>query len=99
MPEYIIILLFILFVTFLIEYKYDIHLYHSRKERFQVTLHIFLIGMIWDYFAVYRQHWIFPGHGLIGIRFYGLPIEEFLFFLIAPYFALVIYKFYDIKYK
>ncbi|MEO5635029.1 MAG: lycopene cyclase domain-containing protein [Candidatus Paceibacterota bacterium] len=95
MPEYLIILLIILLATIAIEYKYDIHLYHSRKERFIVVLHIFLLGMLWDYFAVYRHHWIFPGDGLIGIRIYGLPIEEFLFFLIVPYFALVVYKFYD----
>ncbi|KKQ08198.1 MAG: Lycopene cyclase [Parcubacteria group bacterium GW2011_GWB1_36_5] len=99
MPEYLTILLVVLIVTVFIEFKYHIHLYHSRKERLFVTLNIFLFGMFWDYFAVYRQHWIFPGDGLIGIRIFGLPIEEFLFFLIIPYAALVMYKFYDTKIK
>lgn len=99
MPEYLIILSIILLTTIFIEHKWNIHLYHSRKERFIVTLHIFLFGMLWDYFAVYREHWIFPGNGLIGIRIYGLPIEEFLFFLIVPFFALTLYKFYDSKIK
>ena len=97
--EYISVLTIILVVTIFFEYKYHIHLYHSRKERLFVTLNIFIFGMIWDYWAVYNHHWIFPGEGLIGTRIYGLPIEEFLFFLIVPYGALVMYKFYDKKIK
>ena len=79
------------------EYKYHIHLYHSRKERLLVVLNIFIFGVLWDYFAIYRHHWIFPGNGLVGVRILGLPVEEFLFFLIIPYAALVMYKFYDTK--
>ncbi len=97
--EYLAILIVILIVTIVIEWRNKIHLYHSRKERLCVVLNIFLFGMIWDYFATYRHHWIFPGDGLIGWRIYGLPIEEFLFFLIVPYAALVMYKFYDKKVK
>lgn len=96
--EYLSILIAILLITIFVEYRYKIRLYHSRKERVFVTLNIFLFGMIWDYFATYRQHWVFPGDGLIGLRIFGLPVEEFLFFLIVPYAALVMYKFYDKKY-
>ena len=60
---------------------------------------IFLIGMTWDYYAVWRGHWIFPGNGLIGTRIFGLPIEEFMFFLIGPYFALTIYNMSNSKIK
>jgi lycopene cyclase domain-containing protein len=87
--EYLIILLIILVVTIFVEFKYNIRLYHSRKERLIVTLNIFIVGIIWDYFAIYRQNWIFPGNGLVGLRIFGLPIEEFLFFLIVPYGAFV----------
>ena len=76
-----IILVVILIVTLIIEFRYKIHLYHSIKERIIVTMNIFIFGMIWDYYATYRSHWLFPGPGLIGIRIYGLPIEEFLFSL------------------
>ncbi len=95
--EYLIILIGILIITILFEYKYHIHLYKSIKERLSVTGTIFIYGMLWDYYATYKQHWIFPGPGLIGIRIYGLPIEEFLFFLIIPYSALVMYKVYDTR--
>ncbi len=97
--EYLAILILILLIAIWVEYKNHIHLYHSRKERILVTLNIFVFGMLWDYFAVYRHHWMFPGNGLCGFRIYGLPIEEFGFFLIVPYVALVIYKYWDKKIK
>jgi len=83
----------ILAITIFIESKYHIHLYHSMKERIIVSLNIFAVGMIWDYYATYNSHWVFPSPGLIGLRIHNLPIEEFLFFLIVPYAAFTMYKF------
>ena len=97
--EYLLILLIILLIAFLVEWKYRIHLYRSMKERLIVTLTLFLVGLIWDYYAVYRKHWSYPGNGLIGIYIFGLPLEEFLFHLIAPYAILTTYKFYDKRIK
>jgi len=53
-----------------------------------------MIGILWDYFATWQRHWIFPGNGLIGVRILGLPIEEYLFVFIIPFFALTIYRIY-----
>ncbi len=97
--EYLSILLALFLVAFLVQYKNRLTIYHSNLERFCVMINIFVLGVIWDYFAIYRQHWIFPGNGLVGLRIHGLPIEEFLFFLIIPYVVLVMYKFYDKKLK
>lgn len=69
------------------------------KERILITLNIFAFGMLWDYYATSQSHWTFPGPGLIGFRIYGLPIEEFLFFLIVPYAGFTMYKFYDTRIK
>ncbi|MEK7071627.1 MAG: lycopene cyclase domain-containing protein [Patescibacteria group bacterium] len=99
MPNYFIGLLIIFLVSIFIQYKSGIRLYRSTKDRLQVTLFFFVFGLLLDYFGLYYNYWAYPGGGLIGIRILGLPIEEFLFFLIAPYFALVFYKFYDRKNK
>ncbi len=97
--EYLIILIAILLIALFFEIKYRLHLYHSLKERIIVTLNIFIIGLLWDYYGTYRQHWSYSGIGLIGIYVLGLPIEEFLFHLIVPYAILTTYKFYDKKVK
>ena len=97
--EYLLILLFLLISGIFIEWKYHIRLYHSRKERFIITSFFFIIGVLWDSFATYRGHWSFLGDGLIGLKIGLLPIEEYLFILIVPFWIITIYKLLDNKIK
>jgi lycopene cyclase domain-containing protein len=97
--EYFLILMGFLIVGVVLGRIYNLHIYHSRKQMIFTVTTILVIGTAWDYFATWRQHWIFPGNGLLGIYIYGLPIEEFFFFLIMPYFAFTIYKIYHAKIK
>ncbi len=97
--SYLSILIIIFLLTLFFEFKFRIHLYHSMKERIAVTLTILLFSMLWDYYAVSHSHWVYPGTGIVGFRLFGLPIEDFLFFLIVPYAVLTVYKFYDARIK
>ena len=97
--QYISILLIYLLIAVFIEWKFRIHLYHSIRERIFISLFFLILGVIWDTYAVANRHWIFPGDGLIGIKFGILPIEEYLFFIIMPFFALTVYKLLDRKMK
>ncbi|TSC69940.1 MAG: lycopene cyclase [Parcubacteria group bacterium Gr01-1014_46] len=90
--EYLLILLFFLLVALFLEWKYRIHLYNSKKERLIITFILFFIGIVWDNFAVWRGHWSFPGNGLLGINVGFIPVEEYLFFLIMPFWAITMYK-------
>ena len=86
-----ILLIFLLSAVFL-EWKFRIRLYHSFKERVTIIGLLFIIGITWDYYAVSQGHWKFPGSGLLGIYIGILPIEEYLFFLIMPYWGFTIYR-------
>ena len=97
--EYFLILMGFLLLALFLEHKYHVRIYHSRKERIIITLHFFIIGTVWDYYATWRGHWVFPGPGLLGIRIFGLPIEEFLFFLIMPFLSITAYKIMDKRIK
>lgn len=97
MPEYVIILIILFLVALFFQRKYKLIVYKNQKQAISVITTFFLLGVIWDYIGVYRGHWIFPGNGLIGPRIAGLPIEEFLFFLIIPYVSLVIFKYLEAK--
>lgn len=49
-----------------------------------------VIFIIWDFYAVSRNHWVFDKNQVLGI--YGplkIPLEEFLFFLIVPLAAIM----------
>jgi lycopene cyclase domain-containing protein len=88
--SYITILSIFLVVGIMLEFIFKPHLFDSLKERILWTFVIFVIGIVWDTYAVLNEHWIFPGNDLVGIYIGVLPIEEFLFFLIPPYFALTL---------
>lgn len=95
--EYLVILLILFASAIFIEWKYHIHLYHSRKERFIVTFVFFVVGVLWDHLAIFRGHWEFQGKGLIGIKIGLMPLEEYLFIIIIPFWILTVYKLLDKK--
>ena len=90
--SYLSILLIFLLLSVFFEWKFHIRLYHSFKERIVIVGLFFILGILWDFYAVSQGHWKFPGDGLLGIYFGILPLEEYLFFLIMPYFAVTFYK-------
>lgn len=91
--EYFLFLLFVFTLITIIKVKYNLKIYNNKKHMFLTIFLIFFTGSIWDYIATSRNHWVFPGPGLIGIKLFGLPIEEFMFFLIVPYFGFVLKEF------
>jgi len=51
---------------------------------------LFLIGVIWDQLSVWMGIWTFSSTEIIGTLF-GLPIEEYLFFIFVPLLSINIY--------
>ncbi len=46
--------------------------------------------LIWDAYAIAQGHWFFDRKQILGIYGpFGIPLEEFLFFLIIPVAALM----------
>jgi lycopene cyclase domain-containing protein len=90
--EYLVILLILFCVSLFLELKFHLRLYQSKKERMLIPIIFFLIGILWDSFAVARGHWVFNMDKLLGIKIGLLPIEEYLFFLIIPYTILTLYR-------
>jgi lycopene cyclase domain-containing protein len=97
--EYISILLLIFLVTLILEKTNHIHLYHNRKERIEILFIFFVIGIIWDNFALWRGDWIYPQEKILGFKIGLMPIEDYLYILIIPYCVLTIYKLFDSKFK
>lgn len=56
---------------------------------------LFLTGILylgWDYLFTINQVWSFNPNYIIGIYFYGLPLEEILFFITVPFACIFIYQ-------
>ena len=59
----------------------------------------FNIGVIWDSFAIWRGHWMFPQGKNLGIVLGLMPLEEYLFIFVIPYFILTVYKIIDAGFR
>ena len=92
MPEYALIVLFLLFVTVILHRRYRVKLFKSKSHLFIFYAIILLVGIAWDHIAISRGHWSFGERFLLGPRIGLMPIEEYAFGLIVPYFGLVVYK-------
>ena len=46
----------------------------------------------WDLLAHAHGHWTFSDRYTLGIRLFGLPVEEWLFFLVVPVCTVLTYE-------
>jgi len=89
---YLTSVLILLGIGLTIEIIFREHLFHFLKGRIVWALVFLAVGTIWDTYAIPNGHWVFPGNGILGIHVGVIPLEEFLWFLIIPYFCLTVYK-------
>ncbi len=92
MPEYALILLFLLLLTIILHRLSKITIFGSKLYMFVFYSIALLFGITWDYFAISRGHWSFGEKFLLGPTIGLMPIEEFGFFIVVAYFVLVVYK-------
>ncbi len=92
MPEYLIILVFLLLLAIFLHKYFHLRLYKSNTQAIIANIVLYTVGIIWDQFAVWRGHWSFNGRYMTGVTIGYMPIEEFLFIFIVIYFTVVIYK-------
>ena len=83
--EYFIVLIVTIAVPLIKSFSREINFYKPLK-RFFVSISIpSVIFVIIDAVAVKRNLWTFNEVYVTGIYFFGLPVEEILFFLVIPF--------------
>lgn len=90
--EYFLILALLYTIALVIKFRFKIEVFKNLKEAVIFYSIVVILGTIWDNFAVFRQHWIYPGKGITGIFIGLVPIEDYFFALVCSYFLLVLYK-------
>lgn len=74
--------------------SFEPKIYFAGKWK-SIALSIGITGIFfltWDYFKTLHGVWSFNNEYLLGPRFGGLPLEEYLFFISVPYACLFIYE-------
>lgn len=92
MLNYLTINILIIIFPLLFSFEKRIRFYRNYKPLF---LSIPLVGIcyvIWDAVATYRGDWWFNHDYVMEFEILGLPLEEILFFITAPYSCVFIYE-------
>ncbi|MGA1158239.1 MAG: lycopene cyclase domain-containing protein [Candidatus Nanopelagicaceae bacterium] len=82
---YFAMLLFTVVGSFWLEIFLKVGVLRRMKRAILSIIPTAVIFLIWDYYAVIKGHWWFDKNQVVGIfgpR--GVPLEEFLFFLVVP---------------
>ena len=86
-------ILLAVYLFFLISNLYfKTKVYSNRKSALLFSVCYFILGFIWDYYAVKQGHWSFNDKFLVGPKYLYIPLDEYLFFVIIPYCAISFYK-------
>jgi len=89
--EYFLTLICIFIISLFLKWKFQIKICNSLKEVITLYGVFFVVGIVWDSLAVWRGHWTI-NKSIFDFQIGILPIEEYLFFLIIPFFCLVVYN-------
>ena len=83
--SYLAMLGFVVFASFWLEFAFNLRVLRDPKRLIKTVLASTPIFILWDSYAIANYHWTFgPGlsTGIIGPL--GVPLEEYLFFLVIP---------------
>lgn len=92
MSEYLIINILIIIVPLSLSFEKNLKFYRKVKAVIKSILIVSSAFIIWDVIATQRGDWAFNPDYLIGVKFFGLPIEEILFFITVPYACIFIFE-------
>ncbi len=82
---YLAMLAFTLFGSIWLEVFLKVNVLRRFKRLILSILPTALFFLIWDAYAIDRGHWYFDKNQILGIFGpFGIPLEEFMFFLIVP---------------
>ncbi|MFN8323082.1 MAG: lycopene cyclase domain-containing protein [Chitinophagales bacterium] len=96
---YLLIDFFSILVPLLFSFESKMKFYRKWNQLFPALLLTAFVFIVWDYFKTRNGVWTFSEVYTVGIRFFGLPVEEILFFFAIPYSCVFIYEsvFYYVK--
>lgn len=92
MSTYLIINILIILFPLILSFEKNLTYYKKIPNLIFSILIVSTAYIIWDVFATKRGDWAFNPEHLMGIYFFGLPLEEILFFITVPYSCVFIYE-------
>ncbi|GGB11130.1 MULTISPECIES: lycopene cyclase domain-containing protein [Mucilaginibacter] len=88
---YLLINLLTVFFPVVLSFDKRVRFYKSWKFIWPGMAVTGLFFLFWDVLFTVRGVWSFNSAYIIGVKFFGLPLEEILFFLTVPFACIFIY--------
>ena len=90
--QYLLVLTLCAAVTLPLEFAGGARVYRRPKALLATLAPVLAVFAGWDLIAVHHAEWSFSPRYTLGLRIAGLPVEEWLFFLVVPVCALLTYE-------
>ncbi len=91
MPTYLIIDLLTLAGPLLLSFDKKVAFYKSWSSLIPAIGCMMLVFIPWDIWFTHQGYWGFNQEHLAGVWMMGLPLEEWLFFVVVPYACVFVY--------
>ncbi len=95
--RYLLILAACVIVTLPLELVLGVRVYRRPRRLLATVLPAAAVFAAWDLAASARGHWWFSERYTIGVRLLGLPVEEWLFFVVVPLCAVLTYEAFGLR--
>lgn len=89
---YLLINVAVIFFPLVLSFDKKVHFFSKWKFVLPAIIITGAVFLIWDLLFVQLNVWSFNPDYIVGIKFFGLPLEEILFFLTVPYACVFIYE-------
>ncbi|MFU8844748.1 MAG: lycopene cyclase domain-containing protein, partial [Bacteroidales bacterium] len=88
---YLYLNLFTISIPLILSFDKKVAFYRNWKYLFPAIFIMVTLFIAWDAIFTYYGIWSFNDDYLIGFRMLGLPLEEWMFFIVVPYACVFIY--------
>ena len=83
--SYMAMLGFVVVASFWLEFAFRLRVLRDPKRLFLTILASTPIFVLWDAYAIQNKHWTFGAGLTLGVLGpLGVPLEEYLFFIVVP---------------
>lgn len=83
--SYMAMLGFVVIASFWLEFVFRLRVLRDPKRLIKTIALSAPLFIIWDAYAIANNHWFFSPEKTLGIYgLLGIPLEEYLFFIIIP---------------
>ncbi len=90
--EYAIVLALVLFFPLVLSFAMRLDIYRHRGALAGAIGIVSVIYWIWDIAVTARGHWTFNQLYVLGAELFGLPLEEWLFFVVIAFVSIFTYE-------